>query len=147
MSGISVSDELLELYEQVKLRDAHKYILFSLKKQDDAGRTFDWAIDHRADKDTDIGNNKTHWDAMVSSLPEDSAMFVVFDFTFNKADGRLVKKLLLIKWCPDTVHFRVKPVIGATYQTLKDKLTGIAADVQCVDTDDLEYEAIQKLLA
>jgi hypothetical protein len=34
-----------------------------------------------------------------SVLPEDAARFVVFDFTEVKADGRQIKKLVLIKWC------------------------------------------------
>ena len=147
MSGISVSDELLELYNSVKLRDAHKYIIFSLKKTDDSGKTYDWSIDQRSDADSDVAHNKDKFEEMLAALPEDSPCFVVFDFCFNKPDGRLVKKLLLIKWCPDTVHFRVKPVIGATYQTLKDKLTGLGSDVQAVDRDDLEYEAMVKTLS
>jgi hypothetical protein len=48
--------------------------------------------------------------------------------------------------CPDTVHFRVKPVIGATYQTLKEKLTGLGADFQVTDRSDLAFEAIRKAL-
>ena len=42
------------------------------------------------------------------------------------------------------MHFRLKPVIGATYQTLKDKLQGLGKDIQAADTSDLEYEAIKK---
>lgn len=164
-SGISVSDELLSVYESMKLRNTNKYIRFSLTKTDAAGKTYDWSIDEQADPCDDVAKNQEQFNAMLAALPEDSPAFIVFDFCFNKPDGRLVKKLLLIKWCPDTVvrpsaiclclyrclcrclcfcfearvclwltavcyvavlqHFRVKPVIGATYQTLKDKLTGL----------------------
>ncbi len=121
--------------------------------------------------------NQSAFLALVKSLPEDDARFVVFDFTESKADGRQIKKLVLIKWydfgicvcdntfssltptptltslslslyrCPDGVNFRVKPVIGATYQTLKEKLQGLGKDIQASDTSDLEYEAIKKQLA
>jgi hypothetical protein len=57
-SGIAVSDELLALYEQVKLRKAHKYIIFSLKKTDAAGRTYDWSIDYTAPPNEDIPSNQ-----------------------------------------------------------------------------------------
>ena len=36
---------------------------------------------------------------MVSKLPEADPCFVVFDFHDATADGRVVKKLALIKWC------------------------------------------------
>ncbi len=49
--------------------------------------------------------------------------------------------------CPEAVNFRVKPVIGATYQTLKEKLTGLGKDIQASDMSDLEYESIKRQLA
>jgi cofilin len=84
---------------------------------------------------------------MVKSLPADDARFIVFDFTETKDDGRQIKKLLLIKWCPDAVNFKIKPVIGATYQTLKEKLTGLGKDIQATDPSDLDYAVIAKQLA
>mmetsp|Transcript_8652 Transcript_8652/g.21809 ORF Transcript_8652/g.21809 Transcript_8652/m.21809 type:complete len:146 (-) Transcript_8652:55-492(-) len=145
MSGITVSDALLEAYEQVKLKAANKYLLFTLEKIGATGTksTWDWKIVEAADKG---GDNKAKWEEMTGKLPEDEARFVVFDFEDTKADGRLVKKLVLIKWCPDTVHFRTKPVIGASYQTLKNKLDGIALDMEATDFDEIDYEEIKKVL-
>jgi hypothetical protein len=77
--------------------------------------TFDWSIDTKADPVSDA-ENKAAFEAMLKELPSDDARFVVFDFADTKADGRQIKKLVLIKWCPDSVSFRVKPVVGATYQ-------------------------------
>ena len=54
------------------------------------------------------------------------------------------RAVILIKWCPDNVSFRLKPVIGATYQTLKEKLQGLGKDIQAADPSDLDYEAIKK---
>jgi hypothetical protein len=48
--------------------------------------------------------------------------------------------------CPDSVHFKIKPVIGATYTTLKEKLAGISKDFQAVDASDLDYTAISGAL-
>lgn len=77
--------------------------------------TFDWSIDHKADPVADDAN-KASFEEMMGHLPADDARFVVFDFADAKADGRLIKKLVLIKWCPDSVTFRIKPVVGSTYQ-------------------------------
>jgi hypothetical protein len=53
----------------------------------------------------------------------------------------------LSRRCPDTVNFRLKPVIGATYQTLKEKLSGLGKDIQAVDPSDLDYATVSKQLA
>ena len=125
-----------------------KYFTFSLQKTGQVGVkvTFDWRIDGKADPSPD-SENKNAFLEMVKSLPSDDARFIVFDFTETKDDGRQIKKLLLIKWCPDAVNFKIKPVIGATYQTLKEKLTGLGKDIQATDPSDLDYAVIAKQLA
>ena len=57
-SGITVTEELLDVYGDVKLRHMHKFIIFSLKKVDAAGKTYTWSIDHKADPVPDIAANK-----------------------------------------------------------------------------------------
>jgi hypothetical protein len=125
-SGIDISDELLSLYDQVKLKHANKWFSFSLQKSGQTGvkSNFEWRIDNKVEPCSDDKNEEV-FKAMVKGLPADDSRFVVFDFTETKDDGRQIKKLLLIKWCPDTVNFRLKPVVGATYQTLKEKLQGL----------------------
>ena len=99
-SGIDVSDELLALYDQVKLKKAHKFIVFALAKTGTAAGkdVYGWNILERSGPQPDE-NNQAAFVGLVKSLPEAEARFVVFDFTESKADGRQVKKLVLIKWC------------------------------------------------
>ncbi len=132
----------------LQLLQKFKYFSFSLQKTGQVGVkvTFDWRIDGKADPSPD-SENKNAFLEMVKSLPADDARFIVFDFTETKDDGRQIKKLLLIKWCPDAVNFKIKPVIGATYQTLKEKLTGLGKDIQATDPSDLDYAVIAKQLA
>ena len=59
--------------------------------------------------------NRAAYDEMLASLGP-AAKFIVFDFADTKADGRQIKKLVLIKWVPDAVHFRDKTVYGGSYQ-------------------------------
>lgn len=98
-SGIDISDELLGLYEDVKLRRKFKYFTFSLTKTGQVGvkATYDWRIDAKADPVSD-DKNKEAFAELIKSLPSDDARFVVFDFAETKEDGRQVKKLVLIKW-------------------------------------------------
>jgi hypothetical protein len=98
-SGIDVSDELLSLYEEVKLRHKHKYFVFSLKQTGGSATktTWDWEINTKADHVSDDKNLEAYQE-MVKSLPTDEARFIIFDFSETKTDGRQIKKLLLIKW-------------------------------------------------
>ena len=41
---------------------------------------------------------QAEFEKLVSMLPEADPCFAVFDFTDTTADGRIVKKLLLVKW-------------------------------------------------
>jgi hypothetical protein len=98
-SGIDVSDAILSLYEDVKLRKKHKYFVFSLKKTGQTGvkANYDWEINATSEPQPD-DKNKDAFLELVKSLPSDDARFVVFDFTESKEDGRQIKKLVLIKW-------------------------------------------------
>ena len=98
-SGIDVSDEILNLYEDIKLRHKYKYFTFSLKQTGGTATktTWDWDINEKADAVADDKNLVAFQD-LIKSLPTDEARFVVFDFADTKADGRQIKKLLLIKW-------------------------------------------------
>ena len=98
-SGIDVTDELLNLYEEVKLRHKHKYFVFSLKQTGGSATktTWDWEVNHKADAVSDDKNLQAYSE-MVKLLPTDEARFIIFDFSEMKSDGRQIKKLLLIKW-------------------------------------------------
>lgn len=145
MSGIDVADELLALYNEVKLRKTYKYFVFELVATGTvAGRTsYAWSILNKAGPGA---TNAEAWNEMTSAFPADSARFAVFDFEEVKADGRAIQKLVLIKWCPDAVHFRMKMVAGSSYQTLKDKLLGLAKDIQAADASDLLYDTVKASL-
>ncbi len=61
-----MTEELLALFEQVKLRHAHKYIVFSLKRVD--AKTFEWSIDHRSDPCDDIAQNQVRGAVAVAAV-------------------------------------------------------------------------------
>ena len=93
-SGIDVSDELITLYEDVKLRHKHKYFIFSLKQVGtEAGKTvWGWEVNFKSEPVADAANAEA-FAAVVKAMPADESRFVVFDFTESKADGRQIKKV------------------------------------------------------
>ena len=47
----------------------------------------------------------------MSKLPESEPCFVVFDFHEPRPDGRIVKKVVLIKWYVVVAVVRLGPVV------------------------------------
>ena len=99
-ANIDLSDEIFATYEDVKLRHKHKYFIFSLEQTGvEAGKSvWAWKINSKSEPMADDKNAEA-FASVVKQLPADEHRFVVFDFTESKADGRQIKKLLLIKWC------------------------------------------------
>lgn len=116
---MTVSDELLALYESVKIKKAHKFIAFSLKedaeKSTKVSKVYNWSIDERAPPTPDE-DNKKDFATLVGLCKPDAPSFFIFDFAETKSDGRQIKKLVLIKYVPETTAIKLKTIYGASYQ-------------------------------
>lgn len=44
-------------------------------------------------------DNAGAWKEMVAGLPADAGRFVLFDWRAKASDGRILAKVLLVKWC------------------------------------------------
>jgi hypothetical protein len=84
-SGVAVNPECLDLYQELKLRKKHKYIIFGLNK----------------DK-TEIVNLKTEtstdYDVFLADLPEDQCRWAVYDLEFEKEGGGQRNKIVFYQW-------------------------------------------------
>lgn len=47
----------------------------------------------------DAQGNEAAWAELMSTLPRDDGVFVLFDWGGKASDGRIIDKLLLLKWC------------------------------------------------
>ncbi len=89
-SGVTVNQQCLEAYNELKLKKTHKYVIYKLN-----------------DNFTEIVVDKTSPDAdytkFVANLPEKEPRWAVFDFEFQKGDAGKRNKLIFYSWyapCP-----------------------------------------------
>jgi len=154
-SGISPTPETLSIVDE--LRKNHSKYLFALFKIDGtkvvpdkqypdspeetkAIRTSDDAF-AKAFKDT-------VWPAFISAIESaDGPRFAVIDFAFIHNDGRVVRVLTSIGWCPDKgVPAKTKMTFASTKTAFESKIN-IGKKYQANDISDLEYQTVYEFVS
>lgn len=84
-SGVGVNDQCLAEYQALKLKKTHKYITFTLNKDN-----------------TEIVVEKTSasqdYDEFIADLPETECRWAVYDFEFEKEEGGKRNKICFFSW-------------------------------------------------
>ena len=85
----------------------------------------------------------TVWPAFMSAIEAaDGPRFAVIDFAFNHPDGRVVRVLTSIGWCPDKgVPAKTKMTFASTKTAFESKIN-IGKKYQANDVSDLEYQTV-----
>ncbi|KAK0548686.1 DNA repair protein rad16 [Tilletia horrida] len=129
-SGIALSPECLETYQQLKLSKRFKFVTYRIN-----------------DKSTEIIVDKTStntdWDDFTATLPENECRWAVYDFEWQKEGDGKRNKILFVSWSPDTAPVRGKMVAASSKDALRRALVGIGAEVQATDASEIAFEAIQ----
>lgn len=139
MSGINVGDDVLEVFNKLKLR----------KKQEDGSKAKYLKLvikDEKICVDT-VGGEDFTWDQVLETLKDDEPAYLVYDYHMKAADGRMLEKLVLVNWVPDNVGAKGKMLAGSTFNTVKEQLQGIHKDFFACDFDDMDEENVKKMLA
>ena len=100
MSGITVSEDIVELYNgDFKIRKKHAYFTLTINKKGEKGEEVqletcgDPLPSNCTEEDCSEAFNK-----MKEGLKDDQPKFIVFDLRFKSLDGRDVDQLALITW-------------------------------------------------
>ena len=93
MSGVEVNEDVVTLFNDMKLRSIHKYATFKIvnKKKID----FDILGDPR--KTEDKSADKEQFDALGAQLGKEPR-YILYDFGFTNKEGRIINKLAFIFW-------------------------------------------------
>mmetsp|Transcript_2113 Transcript_2113/g.3018 ORF Transcript_2113/g.3018 Transcript_2113/m.3018 type:complete len:137 (+) Transcript_2113:38-448(+) len=125
-SGIAVSDEVVEAFNQVKLGRKHRYAV--LRINDDNTQVVVEKIEDAS---------KTYED-FTGELPSDECRYGVVDYEYKTKDGRATSKMLFVVWAPDSARIKSKMLITSTKDAVKKKLVGIGVEVQATDFSELQ---------
>eukprot|EP00416_Gambierdiscus_australes_P026818 CAMPEP_0171082716 /NCGR_PEP_ID=MMETSP0766_2-20121228/17279_1 /TAXON_ID=439317 /ORGANISM="Gambierdiscus australes, Strain CAWD 149" /LENGTH=136 /DNA_ID=CAMNT_0011540101 /DNA_START=64 /DNA_END=474 /DNA_ORIENTATION=- len=135
MSGVTVSDACVELYNQIKMKKDLRYVTFQIQNNKEII------------PDKQGPNTETYAD-FTKQLPESEPRYALVDVEFTSADGRPQSKLCFVFWSPDdktTVKQRM--IYASSKDAIKKKLTGIMKEIQANDASDLAEEDVKKKMA
>ncbi|XP_006462529.1 hypothetical protein AGABI2DRAFT_223913 [Agaricus bisporus var. bisporus H97] len=130
-TGVRVSSESIEAYQNIKLGKKQKYIVFCVN---------DSKTEIIVDKALS-GKQIEKYNDFVDLLPQKEPRWAVYDFQFEADGGGQRNKLVLIKW-PDDAGIRPKMLYAGSNDELRKSLDGIAVEVQATDYDEVAYENV-----
>ena len=130
-SGVSVTDNVIEAFNNFKLKkEPHKLRYFIYKLSDD--KKF---IDIESQGDL----SKTYED-FVEALPENECRYGLIDIEFQTNDGRPSSKIVFITWVPDTSAIKGKMLYSSSKEALKRVLVGVGIHLNATDAAELDFE-------
>ena len=93
MSGVEVDEDVVTMFNDMKLRSIHKYATFKIvnKKKIEADVLGDPC------KTEDKATDKEQFDALKAQLDKEPR-YILYDFGFTNKEGRIINKLAFIFW-------------------------------------------------
>lgn len=143
-SGVSVRDEVVAEYNNIKI--GHKYSYIQLKLTDDkTAIEVEKAVPSEKRSPAD---EKKAFEDFVQELPPSDCRYVVYDFHFETTHSGSREQLIFVVWCPDKAPTKSKMLYASSKEALRKKLVGITHEVQATDMCELNHKEItEKVLS
>ena len=136
MSGITVQDQTINVFNHMKTRSAFRWITYKI---DDGG--------HEVVVEA-FGTSSSTYGEFVASLPPTQCRYGAIDYAYTNADtGVTLNKLVFINWAPDSASTRTKMMYASTKDFFKAFLDGIGAEVQASEASELSEQDVQQAIS
>jgi len=136
-SGVKVRDDCRTMFEEMKLKQKYKYIVYGMNKDDTM-------IEPLTNADED-NKNKTYED-FCNELPDTECRYGVFDLHFDLPSGGRRNKLVFYMWAPEGAKVKNKMLYASSKETINKALVGIAHNIQATERSELEEQPLIDLL-
>ncbi|GBB92897.1 hypothetical protein RclHR1_20770003 [Rhizophagus clarus] len=128
-SGVDVSEECLERFQELKLGKTLQYILYKL---DDSYKTI--VLEKAVEKAT--------YDDFISELTSNGPRYAVYDFNYEKPGEGLRSKIAFYSWIPDDSKVKDKMLYASSKDAIRKRLVGVAIEIQGTDLSEVSYETV-----
>ena len=128
-SGIAVTDEVVTVFNDIKMGHKHKYAIFRIN-------------DDLTEVIIEKTSNDADWSNFTNELPPKGCRYIVYDLSFESADGGERSKILFIVWAPDSAKIKEKMLITSTKDNVKKKFVGIGKEIQATDMSEISLEEV-----
>ncbi|KAL9049521.1 MAG: hypothetical protein Q9206_005482 [Seirophora lacunosa] len=142
-SGVTVTPECIEKFNELKLGKSIKYIIYKLSDDykeivvEEASTDPEWE-----NFQSKIMNAKASYKGKEGKGPR----YAIYDFQYELDGGEGTRnKIVFISWSPDegTLVFP-RMTYASSKEALKNALNGLGAEVQANNEDEIEYSTILK---
>jgi len=140
-SGVSVAPECIQAFNELKLGKSLKWIIYKISD--------DWkeivVEETSTDPDYGVFREKLLNAKSKNKKGEEGigGRYAVFDVEYDLESGEGKRsKITFIAWCPDDAPQYPRMMYSSSKDAIKRALTGLAADIQANDADDIEFDNI-----
>lgn len=131
-TGMGVSDECLSLFQELKRKKAHRYIVFKIDEK---------SKKVLVDK---TGGAAESYEDFTASLPDNDCRYAVFDFDYVTVDNCQKSKIFFIAWSPDKSRIRAKILYATSKDRLTRELDGVHYELQATDPTEMDIHVIRE---
>ncbi|KAI0251972.1 actin depolymerizing factor [Lactifluus subvellereus] len=128
-SGVGVSQECVEAFQELKLKKRSKYIIFTLNKE-------------KTEIVVDKTSTSNEYDEFLGDLPETECRWAVYDFEYQNEEGGKRNKIFFYSWSPDGAKVKDKMVSASSRDAIRRSLVGIALEIQGTDYSEVAHETV-----
>jgi hypothetical protein len=137
-SGVSVRENCVNVFQDIKLRHAYRYIIYALTP------------DLREIDVLKTAPPMASYDHLIQDLLEaeqkQECRYAIYDAEYRLQDGQQRSKLVFFLWSPETARIKQKMVYTSSKDALKRKLIGIAKEIQACDHLELSWTNVMEHL-
>ena len=140
-TGIPVSDNCMTKFQEMQMRNAHRYMVFSIQNNNKI--------------DVEIaGDSEAEFEDLLNKLPENDCRYAVIKKSFDVPstvqglnEGTRTKTVFIL-WAPSAAGIKSKFIYSASKESLKQKLGGLVLEIQAGNkTSFSEQQVLDKCLS
>ncbi|XP_017041924.1 cofilin/actin-depolymerizing factor homolog [Drosophila ficusphila] len=140
-SGIDVSRECKQIFDQIRRMKRHRYAIFDIREEREI--KVEW-----------LGVREASYDDFLQDLRRAGAnqcRFAVYDYSYqHQCQGAsstcLKERLFLMLWCPTLARIKDKMLYSSTFAVLKREFPGVQKCIQATDLDEACRNAVEEQL-
>jgi cofilin len=138
-----INPECHKVFEEMKLRRKHRYLIFKLGADEIEGPIFVYLL-YRLISSTFflfivdlVGARSDTYDQFKKRLPYSDCRYAIYDQDYRTADGRPASKLWFISWFPNSATTHVKMAYTSAKGKLRETILGVF-DTQAASVEELD---------
>jgi len=137
-SGVSVNQECVTAYNDIKLGHKFRYIVYALTDDLKEIRVLKTAAPTSTYDD--------YLEDMKEAEEKRQCRYGIYDAVYKLKDGQNRSKLVFFLWSPEDATVKQKMVYTSSKDAIKRALVGIGKEVQATDQGELAWENVMEVL-